>query len=427
MNSMIVTQKLETRRIGFMRSKRHSFSLFMYAIPIMMLLGGLLSPGPVAFGDEKKEEKKALPPRGISVTPEYTGIIISEGDYVSLDVTVTNRGRQNEDIELSLPSVPKGWKARLKTYNFGITGIDVKSDNSKTITLKLEPGKEVAPGDYVFLIDAITRDKQFTSSGRVIIRMEKKVKEIKEKGINVTTSYPVLQGPTDSEFEFSLEVENESDKDTIFNLSSQGPKDWDIKFKPAYEEKYISSLRIKADQSQTMAVEVKPNPWAEPGNYPFVVKVSSSEAKTEVKLAVVLTGTHKLDAGTADGLLSLNAYQGKAANLSFYVKNSGAAMQNSVRFISFKPENWKVDFKPENLEGLAPEALKQVEVTITTADQALVGDYSVSLRVEGEKANKDMEMRVTVRASTAWGWIGIGIIVLVIIGLVVLFIRLGRR
>jgi len=36
-------------------------------------------------------------------------------------------------------------------------------------------------------------------------------------------------------------------------------------------------------------------------------------------------------------------------------------------------------------------------------------------------------MRVTVRASTAWGWIGIGIIVLVIVGLVVLFVGLGRR
>jgi uncharacterized membrane protein len=368
-----------------MRSKSHGFSLCMYVVAIMMLVGGLLSPVPAVFGDEKKEEKKDLPARGISVTPEYTGVVVSKGDDISLDVTVTNRGRQDEDIELSLPSVPKGWKARLKTYNFGVTGVHVKSDDHKTITLKLEPEKEVVPGDYTFLIDATTRDKQFTSSGRVIVRMEKKVEEIKEKGINITTSYPVLQGPTDSKFEFSLEVENESDKDTIFNLSAQGPKDWDIKFKPAYEEKYISSLRIKANQSQTMAVEINPNPWAEPGNYPFVVKVSSPEARTEVKLAVVLTGTYKLEAGTADGLLSLNAYQGKPANLSFYVKNTGSATQNSVRFISFKPENWKVDFKPENLEGLAPGALKQVEVTITPADQALVGDYSVSLRVEGEK------------------------------------------
>jgi uncharacterized membrane protein len=176
-----------------------------------------------------------------------------------------------------------------------------------------------------------------------------------------------------------------------------------------------------------MAVEVKPYPWAEAGSYPILVKVSSEEAKAEVKLAVVLKGTYKLEAGTADGLLSLNAYQGKPANISFYVKNNGSATHNTVKFLSFKPENWKVEFKPERLESLAPGDLKQVEMTITSADQALVGDYSVSLRVEGEKSTKDMEFRVTVRASTVWGWIGIGIIVLVIAGLVILFIRLGRR
>jgi uncharacterized membrane protein len=32
-----------------------------------------------------------------------------------------------------------------------------------------------------------------------------------------------------------------------------------------------------------------------------------------------------------------------------------------------------------------------------------------------------------VRASTAWGWVGIIIIMLVVIGLVFLFIRMGRR
>ncbi|MFH1489030.1 MAG: NEW3 domain-containing protein, partial [Pseudomonadota bacterium] len=93
----------------------------------------------------------------------------------------------------------------------------------------------------------------------------------------------------------------------------------------------------------------------------------------------------------------------------------------------FKPENWKVEFKPEKFETLATGALEQVEMTVTPSDQALVGDYSVALKVEGEKASKDMELRVTVRASTAWGWVGIGIIILAILGLVVLFIRMGRR
>ena len=74
--------------------------------------------------------------------------------------------------------------------------------------------------------------------------------------------------------------------------------------------------------------------------------------------------------------------------------------------------------------------MKQVEVTITPADQALVGDYSVGLRVESgtpPKADKTIEMRISVTASAAWGWIGIGLIVFVMAGLVFLFSRLGRR
>jgi uncharacterized membrane protein len=66
-------------------------------------------------------------------------------------------------------------------------------------------------------------------------------------------------------------------------------------------------------------------------------------------------------------------------------------------------------------------------VTIVPAEQALVGDYSVGLNAQGEKATSDMELRVTVKASSAWGWIGIAVIVLVIAGLAWTFRRLGRR
>ena len=283
------------------------------------------------------------------------------------------------------------------------------------------------PGKYTFGIQARTEDDTLTSTGQVVITVKEEKKEKKAEGVKITTSYPVLKGPTDSEFEFSLEVANKIDKDTIFNLSSKGPKNWEINFKPAYEAKFISSLRLKGDQSQTMAVEVKPHPLAKPGEYPILVKVNSPEAKGEATLTVVLTGTYKLNAGTANGLLSMNTVRGKEGNLSFYVQNNGSATLNNVRFLSFKPENWKVTFDPERIDALAPEELKQVEVSITPTDQALVGDYSVGLTADAGKASKAIEMRITVRASTAWGWIGIGIIVLVMAGLVSLFIRLGRR
>jgi uncharacterized membrane protein len=119
--------------------------------------------------------------------------------------------------------------------------------------------------------------------------------------------------------------------------------------------------------------------------------------------------------------------RGSPANLSFYIKNAGSAPQTKVKLLSFKPENWKVEFKPEKVEALAAGELKQIEVIVTPGEQALVGDYSVAVGVEGEKVSKNLELRVTVKASTAWGWIGIGIIVVVLLGLVILFVRMGRR
>ena len=383
-----------------------------------------------SFSLAASKEKKDLPPRSIAVYPEYTGVVVSQGEDVSVDLTVANRGRHDEDISLALSSVPRGWKARIKTYSFGVTGVHVESDKTKSLTLRAEPDKTIGPGTYPFVVQARTADHRLTSSCKVTITVQPKTGEKISKGVNIISSYPVLRGPTDAKFEFSLEIENKLDKDSIFNLTAKGPENWDINFKPAYEQKFISSVRLKADQSQTVAVSVKPYPLAEPGKYTIQVKAGSSGAKAEATLTVILTGTYKLEAGTPNGLLSLNALRGKTANFSIYVKNTGSAILNNITFLSFKPENWKVKFKPEKIDALKPGELKQVEASITPSEQALVGDYSLTLRAEAgnpPKADKSIELRATVRASAFWGWIGIALILLVLAGLVFLFIRLGRR
>jgi uncharacterized membrane protein len=344
-----------------------------------------------------------------------------------MDITVRNGGRQDEYVDLDLSAVPKGWKAQIKAYRFAVTRVHVKSDSTKTLTLRAEPEEGTGPGDYLFAIDAQTEDGKLTSSGKLTITVKPKEKEKTARGVKITTSYPVLRGPTDAKFEFSLELDSKLEQEATFNLSAEGPKNWDISFKPAYEEKLISSLRVKGGQNETMAVVLQPPPTAQPGQYPIKVKVKSERAEAEADLMVLLTGTYKLEVGTATGMLSLTAQQGKAANLSFYVKNSGSATQKNVRFVSTKPENWEVAFKPESVPALAPADIKQIEVTVIPAEEALVGDYAVSLSVEGEKTTKDMDLRVTVKSSTAWGWIGLGVIIVVIAGLVFLFVRTGRE
>jgi len=366
-------------------------------------------------------------PRGIAVAPDYPGVIVSQGEDVSMDLVLENHGPDTEILLVSLTEVPEGWETRIKTYAFEVTGVRVAGEESRSLTLEAVPGEGVTPGDYLFSVRAETRDGAVIASSRLRITVEAGEQAARPRGVNLATSYPVLQGPTGAEFEFSVDVENELDRDVTFSLNAQAPGNWEVRFKPAYEEKFISSLRIKAGQSRSMGVEVKPDPAAEPGEYPIRIEVGGERARADTDLSVVLTGTHEIRAGTADGLLSLNAGQGEPSTLSIFVENNGSAVQRRVRFLSFQPENWEVSFDPDSIETLPPGEFRQVGVKVTPSEQALVGDYAVNLSVRGEKVSDDLELRVTVRASAAWGWVGVGVILLVIAGLVILFIRFGRR
>jgi uncharacterized membrane protein len=373
-----------------------------------------------------QEEKKDLrPERSIAVYTEYSGVTISKGETVKMDLTLENKGRTDETIDVKISTIPKGWKALLKGASYVVTGMYVPNGKSKNLSLSLEPEKTVDPGTYGFQFDAQSADGKFTSIHKLTVVVQERMPGTED--LQVTTSYPVLRGQTDATFEFSIEVMNKLESERTVNLAAIVPEKWDVNFKPSYETKLISSFVIKGGQSQNVAVQVNPPKDASPGEYPILVRVSSGDKKAEVKLMVALTGIYKLDAGTPTGILSLEAVAGKTANFSIFVKNTGSAVNRNITFSSFKPENWEVTFKPEKVDTLDPGALKQVEVTVKPGAQALVGDYSVGVMINGEKSDKTIEMRVTVKASTAWGWIGIGVIIIVIAGLSALFIWLGRR
>ncbi len=396
----------------------------IFLIVFMIVFGTMiLSTVSIATAENAK-----LPARAISMAAEYPGVEIAKDEDVSLDIIFHNKGRKDEDVEVWIAEKPKGWQARIKTYRFTVTGIHVPSDEDKSLTFEANPEEGIKPGEYKFRINARTLDGKFRMSQTVTVKITADEGKSKEpRGVKLSTSYPVIRGPSDATFEFSLEVDSKLDEDAVFDLLAQGPQGWDINFKPAYETKYISSLRIKSKQSTSVAVEVKPAMGAAAGEYPFNVRISSGDANAQAKLMVVLTGTYGLEVGTPSGLLSLDARQGRPANMSFYVRNTGSAKNSDIKFMTFKPENWKVEFKPEKIDAIEPGDVKQVEVIITPYEDALVGDYSVAVSVEGEKAAKTIELRTTVKASAAWGWIGIGIIVVVIGGLFGLFRWLGRR
>jgi uncharacterized membrane protein len=398
------------------------------------LLAGLLVtllvlvalPPVLAAGDEpaKRDDR---PERGIAVYTEYSGVVVPVGESVRMDLTVENKGKRDEIIALKLTAVPKGWRASLKGGSFTVTGVSVPDGKTRTLAFSAEPDKGLGSGTYTFEIQGITADEKLSATHTIAVTTRERSR-MGTEDIQITTSYPVLRGQTDASFEFSLDVANKSENDRNFNLAAQMPEKWEVNFKPGYESKQISSLRIRGSGSQTVAVSVTPPRDATAGEYPILVRISTGESKAEAPLRVVLTGIYKLDAATPTGLLSAEAVTGKPTTVSLLIKNTGSAVNRNISLSAFKPENWKVEFKPEKIEALEPSAIKQVEATITPAATALVGDYSVGLSVDGERASsKTLEMRVTVRAPTAWGWIGIGLIAVAIGGMGALFIWLGRR
>ena len=393
-----------------------------------VLVALLVFAGPVVVGAADEQAKRDdRPERGIGIYTDFSGVVIPIGESVRMDLTVENKGKRDEIVDMNLTGVPKGWKASLKGGSFTVTGVVVPSGKTRSLAFSAEPEKGMSPGTYDFTIEGLTPDGKLKANYSIAVTTRERSR-MGAEDIQITTSYPVLRGQTDASFEFSLEVSNKSENDRNFNLAAQAPEKWEVNFKPGYEAKQISSLRIRGAGSQTVAVSVSPARDATAGEYPVLVRISSGESKAEVKLTVVLGGIYKLEAATPTGILSTEAVTGKPTTVSFLVKNTGSAVNRTVNLSSFKPENWKVEFKPEKLENLEPGVFKQVEATITPGGTALVGDYSVGLMADGEKgSSKTIELRVTVKAPTAWGWIGVGLIALVIGGMGGLFAWLGRR
>src|SRR4030042_5720685 len=133
---------------------RTSLSIVLLALIVCLILPSLLLA---------QEEKKDLrPERGIAVYPEFSGVIVSKGESVRMDLVMDNKGRTDETIDVTIAEIPKGWKAILKGGNYQVTGMFVPNGKSRNLALSLEPDKGVGDGTYAFKIDAATADNKLT-------------------------------------------------------------------------------------------------------------------------------------------------------------------------------------------------------------------------------------------------------------------------
>jgi len=261
-----------------------------------------------------------------------------------------------------------------------------------------------------------------------------------KKQVNDTRSN-LIQSIAGETFEFKFDVtyytgdepfgleEDESEK--IFDIIVEYPTGWIAAASPGFETKEITAIKLKSLKTESLKVFAAPLVKQEPGEYDIKITIKSNveddklEGATEFK--AIITATYELDLRTKTGRLSTEITSGKDNHYKLILENKGSTSIENISLSSTEPEGWQVDFDEDKIEILESEEKKEIDVTINPPEKTIAGDYMLSFRVSSENSNDDIELRVTVETPTIWGIVGIGIIVVVIIGVAVIFARLGRR
>jgi uncharacterized membrane protein len=174
-------------------------------------------------------------------------------------------------------------------------------------------------------------------------------------------------------------------------------------------------------------VEIFSPHQGKPGEYPVTVRARSGGFEASTELKITLRGTYDLKLGTATGTLNTSVVAGKRTPIDFLVGNAGSAPVRNLSFITKKPDKWTVEFKPEKIDALDPGEVREIKMEILAPQRTIAGDYLLTLNADSPEANKSVEFRVMVSTPTLWGWVGAGIVGAVILGLGIVFVRLGRR
>ena len=84
-------------------------------------------------------------------------------------------------------------------------------------------------------------------------------------------------------------------------------------------------------------------------------------------------------------------------------------------------------FSESTVDLLEAGAAKEITAYITADEDALSGDYVVSISAKNSETADTAEFRISVKTDTVWGIVGVVLILAVVGGLGWVFHKYGRR
>ena len=359
--------------------------------------------------------------KGLYLLTDYPAVSIQPGTTSTVSLKLRNYGLAPERFALSVSGVPQGWTATLLGGGQPVAAAMPATDGSVALDLRLDVPKGAQIGTHTLTVSAQGGATQVSLPVNVTL-----AKELPAK-LSIQSQLPELRGSTNSSFEYTLTVKNDSGKKLLVSLAADAPRNFDTSFTEAFGTQQLTALPIDAGKSKDVKLKVSPPSTVDAGHYPVKVQVAAEGANAATNVALDITGEPKLSLAGPDGLLSANATAGTETSVPVLVANTGTAPAENINLSANAPSGWKVSFEPKTIDRIAPNQHKQVQALMTPPAKAIAGDYVNTLSASTHGETGTGNFRVTVMTSTMWGVAGIGIIGAALLIMVGAVVRFGRR
>ena len=402
--------------------------VFVYALAFSLTTSTYFS------GQSLAGEPAAAPARvSFNLIIPFKDLTVGQGQDATMDAEVVNRTKDPVEVSLLIEGTPADWEVNFNSRypsfpvrSVMVQGGDQTSNKSTTLELKAKIPEKAKPGNYSIKVTA--KDMHGPTQYVETITYRVTTKKIETGGLKLSSQYPVLSTASGQTLKFTVDLKNETDKALPTSLIGQAPPGWSVRFKPQFGDQQIASIQLKENGSETLSVEIDTPLTAEAKEYPVTVEARAGALEASTSIKVSLKGTQDLKMGSLAGTLNASLTAGTKTPIDFVVGNAGTAPVRNLGFVTRKPnENWSVEFKPDKIDALGPGEVQQIKMEILAPERTIAGDYMLTLTANSAEVNKSVDFRVTVSTPTIWGWLGSGIVALVVLGLAVVFFRLGRR
>lgn len=383
----------------------------------------LMAPLPLG-AQEPPVAQQSAELSGFWLTTSWPEMTIKPGETQSVSLSLRNEKLPPQRATIEVSGVPEGWAWSLKGGGREVTAAIVSPDSTERLTLELTPPED-ASTDGEHAIEVVARTAAETVTLPLVVRLSET--EEAASGLSLEPELPALRGTARSTFSFKIKVKNEGAEDGLFNLTASVPAGFQTRFKKGYGSEEITGLPIAAGAIETVTMEVIPSRGVAAGRYEAGFEVSGEGLSGTTQLSLDVTGEPQLAIVGPQERLSGEAVAGRESSFTFTLVNTGTAPATDLELSATPPSGWTVAFEPQDVAQIAPNSTGEVNVKITPSEQAIAGDYMVSVRASNDTVSESVQFRVTVRTSTMWGAAGLGVIAVAALVLGGAVMRYGRR